>query len=64
MFFLGGMTMGYLQPPAKTDREAAISTSIPAEKDRRLLETPEAAVRPRYGAGNERSLLWAWRTLV
>jgi|GEM_PF-604950 len=64
MFFLGGMTMGYLQPPAKIDREAAPSTSIPAEKDRRLLETPEATVRSRQGAGDDRSLLWAWRTLV
>jgi len=47
MFFLGGMTMGYLHPPAKSDREVATSTSIPAEKDRRLLETQAATVKPR-----------------
>ncbi|OWW00976.1 hypothetical protein ATY81_07000 [Rhizobium sp. R72] len=64
MFFLGGMTMGYLHPPAKTDREAPVSTSIPAEKDRRLLETPEAPAKIRRGSGEDRSLLWAWRTLV
>ncbi|TCM72114.1 hypothetical protein [Rhizobium sp. BK068] len=64
MFFLGGMTMGYLQPSAKIDREAAPSTSIPGEKGRRLLETPEATVRCRQGAGDDRSLLWAWRILV
>jgi hypothetical protein len=64
MFFLGGMTMGYLHPPAKTDREVATSTSIPAEKDRRLLETQAATVKPHQGAIEDRSLLWAWRTLV
>jgi len=64
MFFLGGMTMGYLHPPAKSDREAATSTSIPAEKDRRLLETQAATVKPRQGVTDDRSLLWAWRTLV
>jgi len=64
MFFLGGMTMGYLHPPAKADREAPVSTSIPAEQDRRLLEIPEAPVRSRRGAEEDRSLLWAWRILV
>ena len=64
MFFLGGMTMGYLHPPAKADKEAPVSTSIPAEKDRRLLEIHEAPVSPRRGAEGDRSLLWAWRTLA
>lgn len=38
MFFLGGMTMGYLDPPVRTDRREQISVSLPAEKDRRLIE--------------------------
>jgi hypothetical protein len=59
MFFLGGMTMGYLAPPAKTDR-AANETSIPAERDRRLIEAPNA---PHQETAVERSLIWAWRTL-
>ncbi|WP_306916717.1 hypothetical protein [Rhizobium mesoamericanum] len=64
MFFLGGMTMGYLHPPAKTDREAPVSTSIPAEQDRRMLDTPAAPLGSRRGAGEDHSLLWAWRTLA
>lgn len=64
MFFLGGMTMGYLHPPAKTDRKAPVPTSIPAEKDRRLLETTEAPNKACQGTGEDRSLLWAWRTFV
>ncbi|EPE96046.1 hypothetical protein [Rhizobium grahamii] len=64
MFFLGGMTMGYLHPPAKTDRKAAASTSIPAEKDRRLLEKSEPKRSARQAVEDDRSLLWAWRTLV
>jgi len=63
MFFLGGMTMGYLHPPATTEREAAPQTSIPAEKARRFLETP-ATVKPRRDTTGDRSLLWAWRILV
>ncbi|WP_081593521.1 hypothetical protein [Rhizobium mesoamericanum] len=64
MFFLGGMTMGYLHPPAKTDREAPVSTSIPTEQDRRMLDTPAAPAGFRRSAGEDHSLLWAWRTLA
>ncbi|MBY3312040.1 hypothetical protein [Rhizobium laguerreae] len=58
MFFLGGMTMGYLDPPVRADRRAA---SIPAEKDRRLIETSSNPSQNENAV--ERSLIWAWRTL-
>ncbi|MBB4237065.1 hypothetical protein [Rhizobium esperanzae] len=61
MFFLGGMTMGYLDPPVKADRREQISTSIPAEKDRRLIDVPAHA--PQSEDAVERSWIWAWRTL-
>ncbi|PDT06350.1 hypothetical protein CO666_01690 [Rhizobium chutanense] len=61
MFFLGGMTMGYLDPPVKADHKKQISTSIPAEKDRRLIEVPANA--PQSEDAVERSWIWAWRTL-
>jgi hypothetical protein len=60
MFFLGGMTMGYLDPPAKAGRTQQAAVSIPAEKDRRLIETSGAQ---REETAIERSLIWAWRTL-
>ena len=60
MFFLGGMTMGYLDPPVKADRRE-ISVSIPAEKDRRLIET--SSNPPQSDNAVERSWIWAWRTL-
>ncbi|CAN7609615.1 hypothetical protein LJR245_004625 [Rhizobium leguminosarum] len=61
MFFLGGMTMGYLDPPLKTDRREQISVSLPSEKDRRLIET--SSNPPESESAVERSLIWAWRTL-
>lgn len=61
MFFLGGMTMGYLDPPARADRREQISVSIPAEKDRRLIETSSNPSESDNVV--ERSLIWAWRTL-
>ena len=61
MFFLGGMTMGYLDPPVKADRGEQISVSIPAEKDRRLIDTPSNP--PQDESSVERSWVWAWRTL-
>ncbi|MDM9624459.1 hypothetical protein QTL95_01035 [Rhizobium sp. S152] len=59
MFFLGGMTMGYLHPPRKAEAKAA-SASIPSEKDRRHLDTPPSHDND---SAIERSVLWAWRTL-
>ena len=62
MFFLGGMTMGYLEPPAaKAERAEAPVVIIPAEKDRRLIDISSAAQREENAI--ERSLIWAWRTL-
>jgi hypothetical protein len=61
MFFLGGMTMGYLDPPAKVERSQAKPVSMPAEKDRRFIETPSN--EPQQDNVVERSLIWAWRTL-
>ncbi|RUM24768.1 hypothetical protein EFQ99_13930 [Rhizobium vallis] len=61
MFFLGGMTMGYLDPPVKAECREQISVSLPAEKDRRLIDTP--ANPPQNENVVERSLIWAWRTL-
>ena len=61
MFFLGGMTMGYLDPPVKADCREQISVSLPAEKDRRLIEA--SSNPPENESAVERSLIWAWRTL-
>ncbi len=61
MFFLGGMTMGYLDPPVKAERREATSVTIPAEKDRRLIETSSNA--PQNDGALARSWIWAWRTL-
>lgn len=61
MFFLGGMTMGYLDPPVRTDRQEQSSVSLPAEKDRRLIET--SSNPPQNEGAVERSWIWAWRTL-
>ncbi|EJC81792.1 hypothetical protein Rleg4DRAFT_3480 [Rhizobium leguminosarum bv. trifolii WSM2297] len=61
MFFLGGMTMGYLDPPVKADRREQVSVSMPAEKDRRLIEVPANPSQTEDAV--ERSLIWAWRTL-
>ncbi|KPH09137.1 hypothetical protein CO657_19670 [Rhizobium acidisoli] len=61
MFFLGGMTMGYLDPPVKADRRVQVSASILAEKDRRLIEIPANPSQAEDSV--ERSWIWAWRTL-
>lgn len=60
MFFLGGMTMGYLEPPVRDDRAEQPAVSIPSEKDRRMIDT--SAIQREQNA-IERSLIWAWRTL-
>ncbi|WP_371075151.1 MULTISPECIES: hypothetical protein [unclassified Sinorhizobium] len=61
MFFLGGMTMGYLHPPAPAEEAVATSTKAVEEKNRRLLVSREASL-PRDGR-TERPLIWAWRIL-
>ena len=60
MFFLGGMTMGYLDPPVRAEHKEQMTVSMPAEKDRRLIETSNP---PQNENAVERSLIWAWRTL-
>ncbi|MBX4927398.1 hypothetical protein [Rhizobium binae] len=60
MFFLGGMTMGYLDPPLRAERKEQMTVSMPAEKDRHLIETSNP---PQDENAIERSLIWAWRTL-
>jgi hypothetical protein len=60
MFFLGGMTMGYLDPPAKAGGTEQVAVCIPPEKDRRSIEASGAQ---REENAIERSLIWAWRTL-
>jgi hypothetical protein len=55
------MTMGYLDPPVKVERRETASVTIPAEKDRRLIETSPNA--PQSDSAVERSWIWAWRTL-
>ncbi|MGO4437310.1 hypothetical protein [Rhizobium sp. RAF56] len=59
MFFLG-MTMGYLQPPVPMKRDQAKVATLPAEKDRRQIETTAPAPRT---ASADRPLIWAWRIL-
>lgn len=57
MFFMGGMTMGYLHPPAKDAEPVRID--LPEEKNRRQVgpsETPNDSAM-------ERTLIWARRIL-
>jgi hypothetical protein len=57
MFFMGGMTMGYLHPPAKNAEPVRID--LPEEKNRRQVgpgETPNDSAM-------ERTLIWARRIL-
>lgn len=61
MFFLGGMTMGYLHPPAPAEETVATSTKVVEEKNRRLLASREAS--PPRDCRTERPLIWAWRIL-
>jgi hypothetical protein len=61
MFFMGGMTMGYLHPPKEAKEEDALSVALPEEKDRRHIGPAEVVVQ-REGAV-ERTLIWARRIL-
>lgn len=62
MFFLGGMTMGYLEPPAKrgrTEEEARLAV-LPAEGDRRKIEPARHEAQDN---ATLRSLIWSWHTV-
>ncbi|ANL29977.1 hypothetical protein AMC90_CH04230 [Rhizobium phaseoli] len=60
MFFLGGMTMGYLDPRTRAECKDQMTVSMRAEKDWRQIETSNP---PQNENAVERSLIWAWRTL-
>ena len=60
MFFMGGMTLGYLHPPVRTKRGEG--SAAVAEED----STVAQRLPPTSGAGDgalERTLLWARRIL-
>lgn len=59
MFFMGGMTMGYLHPPVPAKEEDVTTVTLPEEKSRRHIAVTET---PAYEAGAmERTLTWARR---
>ncbi len=57
MFFMGGMSMGYLHPPAK--EATPVRVELPEDKNRRQAGPAEL---PSDGA-MERTLIWARRIL-
>jgi hypothetical protein len=60
MFFMGGVTLGYLHPPARDKREDVADT---ASKDT-AFDPAKAPVSPGTADGAlERTLLWARRLL-
>ena len=61
MFFMGGMTMGYLHPPMPAKEEDALTVTLPKEKNRRQIGPGETSV-PETSAV-ERTLIWARRIL-
>ncbi|NLR99399.1 hypothetical protein HGP17_21465 [Rhizobium sp. P38BS-XIX] len=61
MFFMGGMTMGYLHPPAPAKREGARSSSH--SDDKCLRQTGPAEEQAVDNGAIERSLIWARRIL-
>lgn len=61
MFFQGGMTMGYLIPPSRSEHLQQSSVALPEERSRRQITTKETPAHRESIA--ERSLLWAWRIL-
>ncbi|AYG67888.1 MULTISPECIES: hypothetical protein [unclassified Rhizobium] len=61
MFFMGGMTMGYLQPPVPAKQEGARSASLSDENSRR--QSAPAEEQAADTSAIERSLIWARRIL-
>jgi hypothetical protein len=61
MFFMGGMTMGYLHPPQQAKEEKALNASSPEQNSPRQVEMNLADCQ-REGAV-ERTLIWARRIL-
>ena len=61
MFFMGGMTMGYLHPPKPAKEEDVLTVTLPEENSRRQIGPTET---PASEAGAvERTLIWARRIL-
>ena len=61
MFFMGGMTMGYLRPPMPVKEEDAPPVTLPEEKSRGQIGAIEV---PAYEANAaESTLIWARRIL-
>ena len=60
MFFMGGMTMGYLEPPVPASKQQTCAT-LADEKDRRQL--PEREGAPSKNGAVERRTLWGLRIL-
>jgi hypothetical protein len=61
MFFMGGMTMGYLHPPVPAKQEGARSASLSDENSRRQVGSAEEQTADTSAI--ERSLIWARRIL-
>ncbi|WP_037155068.1 hypothetical protein [Rhizobium freirei] len=61
MFFMGGMTMGYLHPPVPAKQEGVRSASLSDEKCRRQAGSAEEPTADTSAV--ERSLIWARRIL-
>ena len=61
MFFMGGMTMGYLHPPVPAKQEGARSASLSEDNNRR--QTGPAEEQAVDTSAIERSLIWARRIL-
>jgi len=61
MFFMGGMTMGYLHPPIPAKEEDVLTVTLPEEKDRHLIGQSEATTSET--SAMERTLIWARRIL-
>jgi hypothetical protein len=57
MFFMGGMTMGYLHPPAK--EASPVRTELPEDKARRQAGPNDVP----SDSAMERTLIWARRIL-
>jgi len=61
MFFMGGMTMGYLHPRQPGKEEDVMNVALPEEKTRRQIG-PTDTPAPEASAV-ERTLIWARRIL-
>ncbi len=61
MFFLGGMTLGYLEPPKKTVL-AKKSVRKQSVRRNRKIATFLASLSTKQSAADSHKL-WAWRTI-